>query len=155
MSNLLQRIKSGKKNHKIIDFPGTEEKVAIVTLSSNQTEACKIKAEDYIKLFKIEDETYKDMVLQRHLVYEFLRDSNDLDKRVATTFDELSNLLDVTEIVYFVTQYNLFSQESSPFLASVSEEQFELLKKSLPEMKWNELSGESLAALRNFLMSLV
>lgn len=153
--SLLQKMKTGKKNYKSINFPGTEDKVAIVTLSSNQIELCKIRTEAYIKEKKIEDPSYQDMVLQRQMTYEFLRDQDDLTKKLAESFDDLSNSLDSHEIAYFVTEYNLFTQENSPLLNAVNEEQFEALKKTLPTMSWNDLNGESLVALRNFLMSLV
>lgn len=153
--SILQKIKSGKNNYKLVDFPGTDEKIAIVILSSSQTEICKLKTEEYIVKHIITDETYKDMVLQRHLSYEFMRDKDDRNKKVVDNVDEVGELLDISELAYMVTQYNLFSQENSPFLNAVNTEQFEALKKTLPTMNLNDLNGESLVALRNFLMSLV
>lgn len=152
--SILHKIKNGKKNHKEVNFPGTEEKVAIVILSSDTTMNCKIKADDFVAKHKIEDDMYKDTVLQQHLAYEFLRDCSNLQNQLATSFDDFIQNIDNVELTYFIFEYNNFIQENSPFLNAVNEEQFELLKKTLVKMTLKDLSGESLLSLRNFLMSL-
>jgi hypothetical protein len=153
--SILHKIKNGKRNYKVIDFPGTDEKISIVVLSSQDTMDCKIRADKYISAEGIQDDMYKDITLQQHLAYEFLRDKDDQTKKVADTFKEFVAGVDNTELAYLITQYNLFTNENSPFLNSVTDEQLEALKKTLSPMKLSDLNGESLLALRNFLMSLV
>lgn len=150
----LQKLKSGKKNYKLIDFPGTDEKVALVILSSDQLTQCKLKSDQYCESKGIEDEGYKNIVFQEYLVYESLRDKDDINKRLAESVDDLRSTLDAEEISYIAVQYNMFASEVSPFLGAITDEQFELLKKSLEKMSLKDLNGESLVALRNFLISL-
>jgi hypothetical protein len=54
-----------------------------------------------------------------------------------------------------MVEYSLLTSESSPFLNAVTEETFEELKKTLEKIQLNDLSGPSLIALRNFLLTLV
>lgn len=152
--SLLQKIKNGKKNYKVVNFPGTDEKVAIVILSSDETTMAKLKAEEYIKDNKIEDEIYQDKALQEYLMYNALRDKDDLNKKIADTIEEFRQLVTVNELAYFMVEYNMLMNETSPLLNALDEETFEELKKTLEKMSWKDLSGESLLALRNFLISL-
>jgi hypothetical protein len=153
--NTLQRLKQGKKNYKLVTFPGTEEKVALVILSSNEITEASIKAEDYIKEKHITDEDDKSIVHQAQLVYRALRDKDDTKKQLADSFEDFFSTLDNTEIQYFMVEYSLLTSESSPFLNAVTEETFEELKKTLEKIQLNDLSGPSLIALRNFLLTLV
>jgi inorganic pyrophosphatase len=153
--NTLQRLKQGKKNSKLVNFPGTEEKVALVILSSNEITDATIKAEDYIKEKNIMDEDDKGIVQQAHIIYKSLRDKDDTKKQLADSFDEFFNTLDNTEIQYFMVEYSMLTNENSPFLNAVNEETFEQLKKTLEKMQWSDLNGPSLIALRSFLLTLV
>lgn len=153
--NALQRLKQGKKNYKLIDFPGTTEKVALVILTSNEIADASIKTEDFIKLKKIEDEDIKSIVQQAQIIYKALRDKDDKDKKLADSFEDFYGTLDNTEVQYLMVEYSLLSNENSPFLNAVSEETFEELKKTLEKIKLSDLNGPSLVALRNFLLSLV
>jgi hypothetical protein len=151
--SILQKIKNGKRNYKLVDFPGTNEKVAISILSSAEMTDCKVKSDKYIEELNVKDDDFKDIILQQYVVYNCLRDKDDTNKKLAESIEEIRNL-DNVELIYLMSQYNLLVQETSPFLASVTEEQFEMLKKTLEKMNWKDLSGESLLSLRNFLMSL-
>lgn len=151
--SLLQKIKNGKKNFKVIDYPNSTEKVAIAILSSDEMTDCKIKSEQYIKKISIEDESYRDVILQQFIVYNCLRDKDNINQKIAESIEDIRGL-DNVELMYFMSQYNMLVQDTSPFLASVTEEMFEELKKTLVKMSWKDLNGESLLALRNFLISL-
>ena len=153
--NTLQRLKQGKKNNKLVNFPGTEEKVALVILPSNELSDAAIKAEDYIKSRNITDDNDKNIVNQAQVVYRALRDKDDVNKKLADSFDEFFSTLDYTEIQYFMVEYSLLTTESSPFLNAVNEETFDTLKKTLEKIQLSDLSGPSLIALRNFLLTLV
>jgi hypothetical protein len=152
--NTLQKLKQGKNNHKIVNFPGTEERVALAILTSLEIQEARLKAQDYIKEKGIEDEDLKELEIQKRIVYKALRDKDDIKKALASNFEEFENTLDNPEIQYLFVEYTLLTQETSPFLNAVSEENFELLKKTLEKIKWNDLNGPSLVALRNFLLSL-
>jgi len=152
--SLLDKIKNGKKNYKVIQFPNTEEKVAIVLLSSEDFIDAKVKTEQYCNEKGITDDTYIEIEHQIQIVYKALRDKDDISKKLADSIDEIRSLR-VDEISYIMTEYNQFQMEVSPLLNAINEEQFEELKKTLGKMSWKDLNGESLLALRNFLMSLV
>lgn len=153
--NTLQKLKQGKKNYKLVNFPGTEEKVALVILPSNEITDASIKASDYIKEKNIENEDDKNIVEQAYIVYKALRDKDDVKQQLASNFEEFFGTLDSTEIQYLMVEYSLLTQESSPFLNSVDEKTFDALKKTLEKMELSDLNGPSLIALRNFLLTLV
>ncbi len=152
--SILQKIKSGKKNYKLIEFPGTEEMVAIVILSSQELTDCKLKADEYIESRNIKDEDYKDIILQQYIMYNALRDKDDLNTKLASNIEEFRQLIDNNELAFLQVQYNMFMQDNSPFLSAINEEQFEELKKTLNKTTLKDLNGVSLLALRNFLISL-
>ena len=153
--NTLQRLKQGKNNSKLVNFPGTEEKVALVILPSNEVADASIKAENYIKDKGIVDEDDKSIVNQAYMVYKALRDKDDLKKPLSDSFEEFYGTLDNTEIQYLMVEYSLLVNETSPFLTSITEETFQELKKTLEKIKWSDLNGPSLLALRNFLLTLM
>lgn len=152
--NTLQKLKQGKKNSKLVNFPGTEEKVALVILPSSEITEASIKAEDYIKLHNIIDEDDKSIVHQAQIIYRALRDKDDTKKPLVDSFDELKSTLDNSEIQYLMVEYSLLTNEVSPFLNAVNEETFEELKKTLEKIQLSDLNGPSLIALRNFLLTL-
>jgi hypothetical protein len=152
--SLLHKIKNGKKNVKTIEFPGSTTKVALVILSSNELTEAKVAADAYIAEKKITGDTYVDMAFQQEIVFRALREIGNTDNKLAEDISEIREL-EVNELAYLQVQYNLFQSENSPFLSSVTEEQFEALKKTFAIMNWSDLNGESLVALRSFLLSLV
>lgn len=153
--NTLQKLKQGKNNNKIVDFPGTEEKVALVILTSVEIQEARLAASDYVKSREITDEDLIELENQKRIVYRALREKDNLSKKLADTYDEFVSTLDNQEIQYLFVEYTLLTQETSPFLNAVNEETFEQLKKTLEKIKLNDLNGMSLVALRNFLLSLV
>lgn len=155
MENILQKIKQGKKNHKIIEFPGTDEKVALVILSSNEIAEARLKADEYIEKFNINDDGYKEIAIQQHIIYRALRDKDNREKQLASNFDEFIKTVDNQEVQYLMVEYSLLTTETSPFVNAVDEQTFEQLKKTLEKMNLSDLNGPSLIALRNFLMTLV
>jgi hypothetical protein len=152
--NTLQKLKQGKNNYKITNFPGTEEKVALVILTSEEVEASKVAAQEYIKEKGIEDEDYIEIENQRQMVYRALRDKDNRSKRLAGSYDELVETLDNMEIQFLFVEYTGLTTECSPFLGAVTDEQFNVLKKTLEKTQLSDLSGASLAALRFFLLTL-
>lgn len=152
--SLLHKIKNGKKNTKLVEFPGSTTKVALVILSSNEITQAKVASDAYILEKKISGDTYMDMAFQQEIIFRALRDKDNLENRLADNIDEI-RALEVNELAYLQVQYNLFQQENSPFLSAVTEEQLDILKKTLEIMSLKDLSGESLVALRSFLLSLV
>jgi hypothetical protein len=152
--SLLKKIKQGKSNFKLIDFPSIDEKVAIVALSSSQTTQAHLDAEEIIKEYGIEDEDMKSLEHQKQLAYRFIREKDDKTKAIADSFQEFNEAMTNTEIQYFSMQYSMFINENSPFLNAVNEEQFEALKKTLEKIQLKDLNGVSLVALRNFLLTL-
>lgn len=152
--SLLQKIKSGKKNYKIIKFPGTDENVAIVLLSSDETTMAKLKADEFNKKNNITDEIYLDKSIQEYIIFYALRDPEDLNKKVAESIDELKQSITVNDLAYLMIEYTNLSNETNPLINSLTEEMFEELKKTLEKTSLKDLNGESLLSLRNFLMSL-
>lgn len=152
--SLLHKIKNGKKSTKLIEFPGSTTKVALVILSSHELTQAKVAADAYVAEKKITGDTYEDMVFQQEILFRALREVDNTENRLADNIDEI-RALEVNELAYLQVQYNMFQSENSPFLSAVTEEQFELLKKTLEITKWKDLNGESLVALRSFLQSLV
>ena len=151
----LSKIKAGKKNYKLVNFPGTEEKVALAILTSLElTEAKTASDREVLEKGIDKDDAYADIIFQKHITYRALRDKDDISKKLADSLEELEEIMDNQEIGFLMVEYNAMNQEMSPFLSTMTEDHFEELKKTLPKMNWSDLNGQSLVALRNFLLSL-
>lgn len=156
--SLLAKLKSGKKNIKAINFPGTEKPAALQVLSNQDFQDAVFAAE--LK-FKSSDIAVTPSTLDAYederttqVLFRALRDPDDPSKSFAGSVDELRKLVSKEEKEILVDEYNSFERESSPRFSQLSEEEFEKLwsdvKKS-PQMFSSSLSSGTLRGLINYL----
>ena len=108
MSSLLEKLKAGKRNVRIIRFPGTEQKAALRALSNADLQEAAFATENHFKSKNIEIttttiEAYEDENTTQ-ILFRALRNPDDPDQPFAKSVDELRSLLTRDEKDYLAEQ---------------------------------------------------
>lgn len=159
MISLLEKLKAGKRNVRVIKFPGADQDVAIQALSNADLQDSLFATENYFRDKDIEVgsttiEAYEDEN-STQILFRALRDPEEPSRPFASTVDQLRNLISRDEKDILIEQYNDFEKEVSPKERDLSEDEmdalFEELKKT-PETG-NDLSSAMLKRLIVYLAS--
>lgn len=123
--SLLEKLKAGKGNIRIIKFPGTDQDVALHVLSNGQIQESLFATEDRFKQRKIEVssttvEAYEDENTIQILA-RALRDPGDPKKPFAANVDQLRGMITLEEKNALVAEYNAFEAEVSPLAETISD----------------------------------
>lgn len=157
MSSLLEKLKAGKRNVRIIKFPGTEQNAALRALSNADLQEAAFATENHFKSKNIEITTTTIEAFEdentTQIMFRALRNPDDPDQPFAKSVDELRSLLTRDEKDILVEQYNEFEKEVSPSAENLTnaemDDLFEQLKKK-PETG----KGLSSATLRKLIVFL-
>lgn len=133
--SLIEKLKAGARNTKVIKFPGTEEKIILKVLSNFEVQEAVFASE---RRFKTEDilvtktclDAYEDERTTQ-LLFRALRDPSDGKKSFASTADELRKLLTKEEKDVLVAEYEAFEKECAPQLADMTDKEFDELWEAL------------------------
>lgn len=156
--SLLAKLKSGKKNIRTIQFPGTDKNAALQALSNQDFQDAVFAAELKFRSADIAVtpstlDAYEDERTTQ-VLFRALKDPDDPLKSFAGSVDELRKLLTKEEKEILVDEYNSFEKECSPRFAQLSNEEFEKIwnevKKS-PQMLLSSLSSGTLRGLISYL----
>lgn len=144
--SLLEKLKAGKRNLRIIRFPGTEHDVALRVLSNAELQDALFATEDLFRKKNIvigstTIEAYEDEHTTQ-ILYRALRDPRDPEKPFAESVDELRSLLTREEKDLLVARYNDFEKEVSPAPDMLTEEEMDGL---LDEIKKKPEAGNGLS----------
>ena len=126
--SLLARLKAGTANTKILDWPGTNEKVALRILSQQQLQEAAFETERIFKAAKIEihmltaDEYQNEKATQ--ILYRALRLPSNMTEPIGTV-TEFKSTLSLTEKEYLIKAYNEFEKECSPNPDHLSDVEFD------------------------------
>jgi hypothetical protein len=125
--SVLDKIKGGKRDLRIVKFPGTDQDVALRVLSSEELQEVafateKLFADKNIKVTATTIGAYEDENTTQ-ILFRALRDPIDPDQPFAKDVDELRRLLVAGEKDILVELYSAFEQETSSFEITVSEEE--------------------------------
>ena len=129
MSNLLEILKAGSKNIKLVDYPGSTTKVALKILSQQDQQAATFATERHFKSEKIEvnlvtaDEYEQEKATQ--ILYRAIRDPQNLDEPIASTVTEFRKMLDRNEKKILIDDYLAFEAECNPSPENLSSEEFD------------------------------
>lgn len=93
----------------------------------------------------------KDRVLAQEILIRAIREENDLTQPVYSDLEDLLEDFDVHDIDHLIDCYNEMVEKASPAIDGISPEDLDRLKKVLPTMDWNALSGSAWYAAKRFL----
>lgn len=162
----LKRMRTGQPPHGIITLGNGSDsfEVAVVLLSNdimlNINELVEDRYHEIIdgtNTMKNPLDTQKNraMYYNRLLCYHCLRVPTDLSQRVASSADEIGELLDDEDIKRVCEQYNNLIINKAPKLEVLNEEELESLKKYLEVTPLKDISTVSLVHLKYFHQTLV
>jgi len=156
--SLLEKLKAGKKNIKVLKFPGTEEDVGLQLLSNHDLQESVFAAENYFKKAGIEIvstvlDSYEDERTTQ-LLFRALKDPARPQNPFAATVDELRRNLTKEEKEILTDEYLQFERECSPNFRQMSDEEFETLWVDLKKNPKAILSSLPSIMLRRLLLYL-
>jgi hypothetical protein len=157
--SLLESLKAGKDNLKIVKFPGTDHKVAIRVLSNKEIQEAEFAT---AQLFKKEGIEYGPAVVEVYekektlrLLHSALRDPEDPSTPFAANVEELRALTTAAEKEALVDEYMNHQEECAPDLDEMSGEEFsELLDKVKKRPEETALNISSIDLLRRLVVSM-
>jgi hypothetical protein len=156
----LAQIKAGKRNIKIIDYPGVEgQQVALRVLSNQEIQDAVFSAEQLFKeqgfdVSRTNQDAYDDE-RSTQILARALREAENPNKPFAASAKELRGLLEKEEKELLLQEYTDFEQACSPRINKMSEKEFEELWQSLkksPQLS-SVLNSSTLSGLITYLAS--
>lgn len=148
--SLLEKLKAGKKNVKLVDFPGTDEKIAITVLTEAEIQAAAMETERLFKkagldlsagtadAYQAEQNT---QLLFRALV-EPEPGADGTRRPRFSTADELRSLVTRLAKDALTDEYNAWEQECGPDPMTLGEQELDALFEAV---KKNPLHGSALS----------
>jgi len=160
MSDLLERLKGGTKNHRVIRFPGTGEEVIIRLLSEGELQEAHFATERHFKKEGIEasmvtvDAYETEKTLQS--LYRALRDPEDAEKTIAPSMTRFRLLISADERNLLVEEYTSLEQECSPIQPGMTEGEIDDLLETLKKRP-EQIAGSvsNIVTARQLISSLV
>lgn len=131
MSDLLQKLKSGTDNIKIIDWPGTDQKVALKILSQQELQDASFAAERLFKSQKVEtnlmtaNDYEQEKVVQ--ILYRALRDPERTSEPICGSVSTFRCNITSKELDILSGHYVAFETECSPSPDRLSSDEFDKL----------------------------
>ncbi len=130
-ASLLEKLKAGARNLRVIDFPGSDRKVGLRVLTNAESQAAFFAAAEHFEKRGVEIgadtiEAFEDEHTVQQLALA-LRDPDDPDTAFAKNADQLRALITRDEKSALVDEYTAFEQEVSPRAENLSEQELDEL----------------------------
>jgi hypothetical protein len=160
MSDLLSKIKAGTDNVKLLDWPGSSQKVALRILSQRDFQDAIFSTERHFKAEKIEvnmvtAEEY-DSEKATQILYRALRDPEHLTEPICPTVTAFRQTLTREEKAIILQEYVAFESECSPAPQNLSDEEFDKVFEDLKKNATTTLgSVTSLSLAKKLITTLV
>jgi hypothetical protein len=164
-NDLLKTIKAGTDNVKLLDWPGTDKKIALRILSINELQSASFATERFFSGEKIStnmaqgsvamvDEYESERVTQ--VLYKALRDPEHLDQPVAANITEFRSLLTSAERELLGKEYMAFERETSPSPENLTNEELEQVYQDIKKNAQQTIMNvSSISTARKLLTCLV
>jgi hypothetical protein len=160
---LIEKLKAGKRNIKIMPFPGTDENIGLCVLTEAETQEALFATEKYFKQNDVEvsamlvtsyNSEANTQTLFRAIVDPARQDTNGSYERYFKNIDEFRKLIGREAKDILIEEYNAFEEECSPSPLNLTEEE---LEKIIAEVKKSPTSGNDLSfrTLKKLTMYLV
>lgn len=145
----LANMRRGIPEHKIVDFPGTKEKVAIIALNNRDIIGARENAMRYITEHPVDMDT-ADLILSMFTLREAMRNPENLEERFACDFEEINEYMEPKAVYELHNVFIEVQNGKTPDLEDLTSEEFEDIKKKLEKMELKELDGELQIILKYF-----
>jgi hypothetical protein len=129
MSDLLQKLKLGKDSVKLVNFPGTTQKVALQILSQHELQLATFNTD---RLFQTEKITVNmvnaddwDQEKATQILFLALRDPADMEQPIAKNITEFRKALTKDEKEVLIDEYLTFEKDVSPRSETLSDDEFD------------------------------
>ncbi len=149
----LAMLREGIPNHRIVNYPGTDLKVAVVALSSREIIEAREGAMKYLKEKQVDVNT-ADLVLNLYILQLAMRDPGNLTELFIHSVEELESHSTPVEIYELHRIYLEIQNEVKSDLPMITAEDFENIKKQLGQMTLNDFDGELQTILKRFHLTL-
>ncbi|GAB6086475.1 hypothetical protein [Alkaliphilus crotonatoxidans] len=149
----LAMLREGIPNHRIVNYPGTDLKVAVVALSSREIIEAREGAMKYLKNKQVDLNT-ADLVLNLYILQLAMRNPESLKEPFISSIEELEELSTPLEIYELHQIYLEVQNEMKSDLQMMTTDDFEALKKQLGQMTLKDFDGELLTILKRFHLTL-
>jgi phage FluMu protein gp41 len=160
MSDLLNQLKLGTDNVKIIKFPGSSKDVALRIISQRDYQDAAFATERLFKSEKIEvsmvtaEEYEVEKAIQ--LLYRALRDPQNLDEPISPSITEFRKLLTREELRLLKDEYLGFESECSPSPENLSAEEFDKVFVALKKNSVETIGSiTNMSTLKKLLLTMV
>lgn len=160
---LLEKLKAGKKNIKIIKFPGTDEDIGITVLTEAETQDAVFAAERFFKESGIEvsattigayQSELNTQILLRCLVDPSKKKKDGTYEGFFKDTKEFKSLLAKEAKDILVEEYNGFESECSPSPLKMTDDEFDRLFDELKKSPQTVGSSLSLKTLKGLIIYL-
>ncbi|QEK12716.1 hypothetical protein FQB35_10440 [Crassaminicella thermophila] len=145
----LANLRKGIQEHKIIDFPDTDMKVALVQLSTKEIIEAREKAIKYITKHHVDVDT-GDLILNTYILLKAMRNAENLEEPFADSFEEIQENTNPKQIYALHSEFLEVQNGKLPEIEDMTNEEFEEIKKKLNQTQLKELDGELQNILRYF-----
>lgn len=159
MSDLLAKLKLGTSNQKLIDFPGTTQKVVLRILSQADLQLATFSTERLFKSEKIDVNLVTgnewDNEKATQILYMALRDPENQDEPIAKSITEFRKALTKDTKDELISEYLTFEKDVSPSPEGLSSDEFD---RTVAEVKKKpetiQLKSFSTATLKKLILIL-
>jgi hypothetical protein len=160
MPSILEQLKAGANNFKLVNYPGTDQKIAIKILSQREMQESLFAAERLFKNEKIEINMLTAPAYQAEqatqILYRALRNPEKLDEALAPNITAFRQLLVKNEKDILVEEYEAFEKECDPKPNNMTEEEFDKLFQDLKKNAETTLSNIiDIHTLKKLMLSMV
>lgn len=149
----LAMLREGIPNHRIVNYPGTDLKVAVVALSSREIIEAREGAHQYLEGRNLDHDT-KDLLLILFVLQKALREPDNLENSFSDSIDTLQEYSQPYEIYELHRVYLEVQNGKTLELEYLTSDEFEEIKKQLGQMELKDLDGELQKILKFFHLTL-
>jgi len=152
--SLIEKLKLGTRNKKLIKWPGDDTEVLMRILSEHERMEAMFSAERLFKTEKIEptlttaDQFDTEKCVQ--ILYRAIRDPAT-EEPIATSITEFRKSITREDMRMLISEYTVFEQDCSPSPSNLSEEEFDKIlrdiKKNPETLSSSNLSSSMLKKL--------
>jgi hypothetical protein len=155
---MLEKLRKGVKNERLINFPGSDTPMLLVPLYCSQQDAALAFAYEHYKKLGIEVNAMNSLDFYAEINLQglalALRDADDREKKLFDSADELRSLITHEERVALIEEYLALIAECNPRPESLSSEEYSEIESHIKKKDLSRLSGIASSKLACFLLSM-